>query len=391
MDIKNLISKNQIGFKEKSRTADHIFTLKTITDQYRQKKKKVFAAFIDLKKAFDTVWRLGLFSKLIKHNIPQKMFNVIYSMYTDTVSRIKFSNGLSPPFLSERGVKQGDVLSPLLFNYFINNLVGNLDNKHTDPVAIGDTSLNILLYADDIVLLSESKEGLQKSLDILHEYCSTWKLQVNTDKSKIMIFNSNGKTLLNHFTYDNAYLETVTNYCYLGIVLKYNGNFCLAVNSLMEKARKAYYKIKKTIGLNNPCRLLEKLFDCLVTPILTYCSEIWGVDSHFKDSDPFEKLHVKFIKDILGVHCKASNDGCRAELNRIPLKNKILYSIFNYLNHIVSSENSLAYDIFTKSVDSNPWVIKVKSLLNELGMSYIINNFNYVKGNLNSIKQKIND
>ena len=115
------------------------------------------------------------------------------------------------------------------------------------------------------------------------------------------------------------------------------------------------------------------------------------MDSHFKDSDPFEKLHVKFIKDILGVHCKASNDGCRAELNRIPLKNKILYSIFNYLNHIVSSENSLAYDIFTKSVDSNPWVIKVKSLLNELGMSCIINNFNYVKGNLNSIKQKIND
>lgn len=115
------------------------------------------------------------------------------------------------------------------------------------------------------------------------------------------------------------------------------------------------------------------------------------MDSHFKDSDPFEKLHVKFIKDILGVHCKASNDGCRAELNRIPLKNKILYSIFNYLNHIVSSENSLAYDIFTKSVDSNPWVIKVKSLLNELGMSYIINNFNYVKGNLNSIKQRIND
>ena len=74
----------------------------------------------------------------------------------------------------------------------------------------------------------------------------------------------------------------------------------------------------------------------VVTPILTYGSEVWGVDSTFKDSDPFEKLHIKFIKEILGIHCKASNDGCRAELNRTPLKSKILFSIFNFMNHIIS-------------------------------------------------------
>jgi hypothetical protein len=61
------------------------------------------------------------------------------------------------------------------------------------------------------------------------------------------------------------------------MVLKFNGNFNLAINTLMEKARKAYFKIKKTIGLNNPCRFLKKLFDSLVTHILTYGSEVWGV------------------------------------------------------------------------------------------------------------------
>ena len=81
-----------------------------------------------------------------------------------------------------------------------------------------------------------------------------------------MVYNSNGKTYLNQFTYNNVDLETVANYCYLGMVLKFNGNFNLAINTLMEKARKAYFKIKKTIGFNNPCRLLEKLFDSLVTP-----------------------------------------------------------------------------------------------------------------------------
>lgn len=111
MNNKNLISKNQIGFKEKRHTADHIFTLKTIIDQYKQKSKKVFTAFIDLKKAFDTIWRLALFYKLLNDNIPHRIFNIIHSMYTDTICRIKFSNGLSAPFSSERGVKQGDVLS----------------------------------------------------------------------------------------------------------------------------------------------------------------------------------------------------------------------------------------------------------------------------------------
>jgi hypothetical protein len=98
MNNKNLISKNQIGFKEKSPTADHIFTLKTIIDQYKQKSKKVFTAFIDLKKAFDTIWRLALFNKLLKHNIPHRIFNIIHSMYTDTICRIKCSNGIKCPF-----------------------------------------------------------------------------------------------------------------------------------------------------------------------------------------------------------------------------------------------------------------------------------------------------
>jgi hypothetical protein len=98
-------------------------------------------------------------------------------MYTDTRYRIKFLNGLSSPFLSERGVKQVNVLSPLLFNLFIDDLkISLMHNCNTNPVVIGDVSLNILLYADDIVLLSESKGGLQNSLDELYRYCSNWKL-----------------------------------------------------------------------------------------------------------------------------------------------------------------------------------------------------------------------
>ena len=197
-------------------------------------------------------------------------------MYTNTTFKIKFRNGLSQSINSERGVKQGDVLSPLLFNFYIDDLTDALHAKSciTDPVLVGDTSLNILLYADDLVLISESRSGLQSCLDILSDYCLSWKLQVNTDKSKVLIFNSNGKTYKNEFEYLGVPLETVQQYCYLGIIMKYNGNFNIAISSLADKARKALFKVKRIVGLNNPCKLLEKLFDTMIVPILLYGSEI---------------------------------------------------------------------------------------------------------------------
>ena len=82
----SLISENQIGLKAKNRTADHLFSLKTIIDQYKIKQKKVFAAFIDLRKNFDTIWRVGLFYKLLKSHMPKKLFNIILSMYANTTT-----------------------------------------------------------------------------------------------------------------------------------------------------------------------------------------------------------------------------------------------------------------------------------------------------------------
>jgi hypothetical protein len=212
-----------------------------------------------------------------------------------------------------------------------------------DPVRVGDLSVNCLLYADDIVLLSESKSGLQSSLNILGTYCSNWKLQVNVEKSKVLILNSNGKTHVNEFSYNNNIIQTVSKYCYSGAMLKYNGNFNVAVSLLMEKARKAYFKIKKTIELNNPCKLLEKLFDSLVIPILLYCSEVCGVYLDTGDSSIVEKFHMKFIKEILGVHCKASNVTCRPELGRLPLWAKISFYCIRFWKHLLTSENALIH------------------------------------------------
>ena len=205
------------------------------------------------------------------------------------------SNGLSKYFTSSCGVKQGDVLSPTLFNLFINGLINDLDNSSIDPVSVGDVKVTSLMYADDIILLSESQEGLQKSLDILNNFCSSWKLEVNKQKSKIIVFNSNGKSHFNHFHINNEKLETVKSYCYLGIVISYTGNLNLSKTHLMEKGRKAWFKIKKSLTLDTSCCILEKLFDALVVPVILYGSEVWGAVKTYRDSDPYENLHLKFI------------------------------------------------------------------------------------------------
>ena len=108
---------------------------------------------------------------------------------------------------------------------FIDDIVKDLVTGNCDPVRVVDLSVNCLLYADDIVLLSESKSGLQSSLNILGTYCSNGKLQVNVEKSKVLIFNSKGKTHVNEFSYNNNIIQAVSKYCYLGVMLKFLKDF----------------------------------------------------------------------------------------------------------------------------------------------------------------------
>ena len=142
----------------------------------------------------------------------------------------------------------------------------------------------------------------------------------------------------------------------------------------MEKGRKAFFKIKQCIGFDNPCSLLETLFDFLVSPIILYCSELWGINTAFKDSDPYEYLHLKFIKEILGVHCKATNTACRSELNRLPLKAKIQISALKFFEHIHSSHNTLVNKIYLATENTNTWTQNIKNIVNRLGFSHTLSN-----------------
>ena len=145
----DLIHQSQIGFQSGHRTADHILTLKTLLDKKMNTNRndKVYACFIDFKKAFDSVWHQGLLFKLLKNKIDGKLYSLIKSLYSNSKCAVKMSNTRSNFFPYYKGVRQGCILSPLLFNLYINELATIFDRTNSDPFILPNgNKLSCLLY-----------------------------------------------------------------------------------------------------------------------------------------------------------------------------------------------------------------------------------------------------
>ena len=145
----------------------------------------------------------------------------------------------------------------------------------------------MLFYADDTALLAETANDLQTQLDAFYEYCNLWKLKVNADKTKVMVFG-NGRLPQNlSFSYDNLNLEIVKNFNYLGIIFTRTGNFSLTKKHLADKALKAMYEVLKMGRMYKlSIKCLLDLFDKMIKPILLYGCEVWG----FSNNDILEKI-----------------------------------------------------------------------------------------------------
>jgi hypothetical protein len=115
-------------------------------------------------------------------------------MYDEAKYSIKFTEGEASSFSSKIGVKQRCILCPTLFSLYLNDMVKIFDNI-CDPITINNIKVSCLMYADDIVLISESAKGLQDCLNKLSNYCDIWNLSVNIDKSKVIIFNKSGRVI----------------------------------------------------------------------------------------------------------------------------------------------------------------------------------------------------
>lgn len=163
--------------------------------------------------------------KLLTQNINGMFFNILKSMYIDNDICIKNNHSYRSRFFkSNVGVRQGDAISPTLFNLYISDLQRFLGLDNDAPV-LDTTSVNCLMYADDIVLISRSEIGLQRLIDRLSDYCTRWKMEVNTDKTKVIKFSGNGHRCKTNFLYRDKLIENVLKYKYLGLEFSSSGSW----------------------------------------------------------------------------------------------------------------------------------------------------------------------
>ena len=129
---------------------------------------------------------------------------------------------------------------------FLNDIEEHLILNGFNGIDMYMTKLFLLLYADDIVIFADSAEELQKGLDVLHVYCQRWKLKINAQKTKVVIFRKGGARLGNlNFNFHGVPLEIVKSFSYLGVVFSQSGSFGDVQNNLASKAQKAIFKLNK--------------------------------------------------------------------------------------------------------------------------------------------------
>ena len=141
--------------------------------------------------------------------------------------------------------------------------------------------ISCLMYADDVILISKTPNGLQKLLDCVNMFCKTSKMMVNPIKTKCITFTRKNKiNKKDIFSIGEHYLENVSQVNYLGLEINAAGSFKTSMDLLCIKANKAKYALNNIIKLKNlPVKVALRLFDAAVLPILTYGSEIWALNS----------------------------------------------------------------------------------------------------------------
>jgi len=228
-------------------------------------------------------------------------------LYESVLGRLRTAGGLFEFIRSTIGVKQGCPLSPTLFGIYIDELKAFLREhiQDSDGCYLHQVLIYILLFADDIVLLSSSPEGLQRQLDALALFCDLRKLTVNLSKTKIMIFNGGKKTQDFRFLFKGEEVEITNTYTYLGV--QFSGPRFSLRPALQPRINKGYGSLAL---LERQCFRHHfqdissklKLMDTLIRPTVLYGSEIWGPSLLESDWAAAERVQTLLLRRI--IRCK---------------------------------------------------------------------------------------
>lgn len=335
-----ILHENQSGFRRNRGTMDNIFSLTAIAHIYlRLRKSRLYAIFVDFKKAFDSILHVLLWENLYKNGISSKLIRLIKNLYDKAKIKIERGDSTSTPIDVTEGVLQGDSLSPFLFALFINDIEEFFRKNGLKGVNInGIYELLMLLFADDIVILADSPIDCQRKLRILEAYARYKGLAVNIAKTKILVFHRGRLPTMRPFTFNNEEIEVVNKFCYLGITFSASGKFLEATNQQILKANMAVGSVSGILitSKSNSWDSKMRLYESIVKSTLLYGAQIWGL--HYLEK--IETVQIKYLKTLL--HCPRStpNHMLRLETGVSKISTEIWKSCLRWWKKLLSMSNN---------------------------------------------------
>lgn len=259
----------QAGFRSGYSTTDHIQTLEQVIEKYSEFNRPLYVAFIDYSKAFDSISHSSIWNALIQFKVDRKYINIIKKIYDNSTSKVKLETRGDPIHI-ERGVRQGDPLSPKLFIAVLENIFRQLDWAKKG-IRIGNRYLSHLRFADDIVILAETPKDLETMIESLDQESSRVGLEMNASKTNIMT-NSRKRTI----TVKGNRIEYVDSYIYLGKQVSFNKkNNEEEVTRRVNLTWRRFWSLKEVLKGNYNLHMKKVVMDTCLLPCLLYGCQTW--------------------------------------------------------------------------------------------------------------------
>jgi hypothetical protein len=345
----------QAGFRKERATTDNVFVLQHMIERYKVARKPLFCAFIDFRKAYDCVDRGLLWRCLSSYGLHGDALSTLMQMYSAAKMQVRLHGRAGEAFDTQCGVKQGDPLSPLLFGLFIDRLEQYMRARLPGVGCKVDaqTLLQLLLYADDVVLFAESASELQDMLDCLHDFCKANLLSVNVGKSEVVVFNSSfagasrAAELQYAWSIDGAALTRSDKFVYLGVMFEDESHMRMGAKRSTDKGRAALFALIRRcheMGLHNVAVKCH-LFNSLVVPVMSYGCEVWGAYHFAKIAMPqymwgsrglAEQVQWLFLRQSLGVFNTTAVAPMMHETGRQPIMHFWVSQLVNFWNKVMS-------------------------------------------------------
>jgi len=258
----------------------------------------VHQLFIDFKKAYDSVRREALYNILIEFGIPKKLVRLIKMCLTETYSRVRVVKNLSEMFPIRNGLKQGDALSPLLFNFASEYAIKRVQvNK--DGLTLNGTH-QILAYADDVNILGGSVHTVKENAEALVVPTKEIRLEVNADKTKYMFMSQERNAGRGHSVkIDNISIERAEEFKYLGTTLTDQNSIQEEIKSRLKLGNACYHSVQNLLSSRLLSKKLKiKIYRTIILPVVVYGCETWSLT--LREERRLRVYENRVLRKVLG-------------------------------------------------------------------------------------------